>query len=97
MQSDYHQNLSLADCLHNVNRVLSKREVQHAVLTGIQLDKLAEEKKLEQPIQKIIETDESIYGIDEVIAFSFLIVFVSIVFHIFEEGSSTSNPLSIFI
>src|SRR5690625_6375895 len=70
----------MEDCLYNVNQVLSKREVQHAVLTGIQLDKLAEQNKLEQPLQKIIETDESLYGIDEIIAFSIVNVYGSIGF-----------------
>lgn len=80
LQSGYHENLQLEDCLHNVNRVLSKREVQHAVLTGIQLDVLAEQKKLDEPLQKTIETDESLYGIDEIIAFSIVNVYGSIGF-----------------
>lgn len=80
LQSSYHENLSMDECLTNVNQVLTKREVQHAILTGIQLDKLAEEKKLEQPLQKIIETDESLYGIDEIIAFSIVNVYGSIGF-----------------
>ena len=80
LQSSYHENLSMADCLHNVNQVLGKREVQHAVLTGIQLDKLAEQKQLEEPLQKIISTDESLYGIDEIIALSIVNVYGSIGF-----------------
>src|SRR5699024_1043875 len=80
LQSKYHKNLSLDDCLHNVDRVLTKREVQNAILTGIQLDKLAEEKKLEQPLQQTIENDESLYGIDEIIAFSIVNVYGSIGF-----------------
>src|SRR5699024_2085046 len=67
LQSGYHENLKLEDCLKNVDHVLKKREVQNAILTGIQLDKLAEQKLLDQPLQKTIETDESLYGIDEII------------------------------
>lgn len=44
LQSKYHQDLSMDDCLHNVERVLTKREVQNAILTGIELDMLAEQK-----------------------------------------------------
>lgn len=80
LQSSYHENLKLEECLHNVNQVLGKREVQHAILTGIQLDKLAEKGLLEQPLQKIIDTDESLYGIDEIIAFSIVNVYGSIGF-----------------
>ncbi len=80
LQSGYFDNLSMEVCIHNVNRVLTKREVQHAILTGIQLDKLAEEKKLSEPLQDIINRDEGLYGIDEVIAFSIVNVYGSIGF-----------------
>lgn len=80
LQASYHKDLQLEECLHNVNQVLGKREVQHAVITGIQLDKLAEQNKLEQPLQKIIDTDESLYGIDEIVAFSIVNVYGSIGF-----------------
>lgn len=78
LQSKYHKNLSMDDCRHNVDRVLTKREVQNAILTGIQLDVLAEQKKLTQPLQKTIEIDEGLYGIDEVIALSIVNVYGSI-------------------
>ncbi|MBR3120996.1 phosphatidylglycerophosphatase A [Oceanobacillus profundus] len=78
LQSKYHNDLSMDDCLHNVERVLTKREVQNAILTGIELDMLAEQKKLSQPLQKTIETDEGLYGIDEVIALSIVNVYGSI-------------------
>ncbi|MGJ9457489.1 phosphatidylglycerophosphatase A family protein [Oceanobacillus sp. CF4.6] len=78
LQSKYHENLSMDICRHNVDRVLTKREVQNAILTGIQLDVLAEQKKLEQPLQKTIEIDEGLYGVDEVIALSIVNVYGSI-------------------
>ncbi|MGM8211966.1 phosphatidylglycerophosphatase A family protein [Virgibacillus sp. W0430] len=80
LQSKYIEDLTIKECLHNVNRVLAKREVQHAILTGIQLDTLAEKKQLDQPLQKIIDRDESLYGIDEIIAFSIVNVYGSIGF-----------------
>ncbi|MEC5424927.1 phosphatidylglycerophosphatase A [Virgibacillus sp. C22-A2] len=80
LQSKYHDDLSMEDCLHNVDRVLTKREVQNAVLTGIQLDVLAEKKMLEQPLQKTIDLDESLYGVDEIIALSIVNVYGSIGF-----------------
>ena len=63
------------DCLENVKKVLKKREVQNAILTGIQLDVLAEKKQLDEPLQQIIETDEGLYGVDEAIAFSIINVY----------------------
>ncbi|MFS0674367.1 phosphatidylglycerophosphatase A [Ornithinibacillus sp. 179-J 7C1 HS] len=80
LQSKYHDNLSMDDCLYNVDRVLEKREVQNAILTGIQLDKLAEKKMLEEPLQTTIEIDEGLYGVDEIIAFSIVNVYGSIGF-----------------
>ncbi|WP_100013227.1 phosphatidylglycerophosphatase A [Lentibacillus sediminis] len=80
LQSKYHENLSMEDCLYNVDRVLTKREVQNAVLTGIQLDVMAEKQMLDQPLQKTIDTDEGLYGIDEVIALSIINVYGSIGF-----------------
>jgi phosphatidylglycerophosphatase A len=80
LQKDYHKDLKIEDCLHNVERVISKREVQNAILTGIQLDMLAEKGMLEQPLQSIIDTDEGLYGVDEVLAFSIVNVYGSIGF-----------------
>lgn len=40
----YHPDLTIDECTLNVNRVLAKREVQNAILTGIELDVLAEQK-----------------------------------------------------
>jgi phosphatidylglycerophosphatase A len=80
LQSAYHDDLNLDLCRENVEKVLGKREVQNAIITGIQLDILAEKKQLEEPLQEIIEKDEGLYGIDEVIALSIINVYGSIGF-----------------
>ncbi|MED3549550.1 phosphatidylglycerophosphatase A family protein [Cytobacillus praedii] len=80
LQEKYHPDLQMDVCIENVERVLSKREVQNAVLTGIQLDMLAEEKKLLEPLQHVIEIDEGLYGVDEVLALSIVNVYGSIGF-----------------
>ena len=80
LQKDYHTNLKIEDCLHNVERVISKREVQNAILTGIQMDILAEKGMLEEPLQSIIASDEGLYGVDEILAFSIVNVYGSIGF-----------------
>ncbi|MGP4068983.1 phosphatidylglycerophosphatase A family protein [Halobacillus sp. B29] len=80
LQSQYHDELSMEECKFNVNRVLKKREVQNAIITGIQMDRLAEKKMLEEPLQTTIEIDEGLYGIDEIIAFSIVNVYGSIGF-----------------
>ncbi len=78
LQSPYYPHIDRSDCLHNIERVLEKREVQNAIITGIQLDILAEEQKLMPPLQKIVETDEGLYGVDEIIALSIVNVYGSI-------------------
>ncbi|SDJ62941.1 phosphatidylglycerophosphatase A family protein [Salimicrobium halophilum] len=80
LQSKYHDGLSMDECRENVHKVLQKREVQNAIITGIQMDKLAEENKLEEPLQTTVATDESLYGIDEIIAFAIVNVYGSIGF-----------------
>ncbi|NBG89305.1 phosphatidylglycerophosphatase A family protein [Isachenkonia alkalipeptolytica] len=70
LQKPYQKNLTLEVCLENVQAVLEKREVAHAVLTGVALDQLAEENKLPQPLQSIVESDEGLYGIDEILPLS---------------------------
>lgn len=80
LQKQYHPTLDIAICRQNVERVLRKREVQNAILTGIQLDFLAEQKQLVEPLQAIISSDEGLYGIDEVLAFSIVNVYGSIGF-----------------
>ncbi|MBO1510864.1 phosphatidylglycerophosphatase A family protein [Metabacillus bambusae] len=80
LQEKYHPDLTMEECLDNVDRVLTKREVQNAVLTGIQFDVLAEKGQLEEPLQNIIETDESLYGVDEILAFSIVNIYGSIGF-----------------
>ncbi|MHA7964285.1 phosphatidylglycerophosphatase A family protein [Paenibacillus sp. CAU 1782] len=80
LQKDYFPGLTIDDCIVHVDAVLSKREVQNAVLTGIQLDILAEEGKLIPPLQDMIKHDESLYGCDEILALSIVNVYGSIGF-----------------
>src|SRR5699024_4753684 len=78
LQLPYLDNLTMELCLDNVKAVLRKREVQNAVLTGIELDVLTEEGKLTSPLQEIIHNDEGLFGIDEVLALSIVNVYGSI-------------------
>jgi len=68
MQIPYNKNLTMDLCIESINKVLEKREVQHAILVGIELDTLAENGLLTEPLQSLIETDEGLFGIDETIA-----------------------------
>ncbi|MCG3085562.1 phosphatidylglycerophosphatase A [Anoxybacillus sp. LAT_35] len=78
MQSPYNKNLTMAECIESVEKVLQKREVQHAILVGIELDKLAENGMLSEPLQTIVETDEGLFGVDETLALGAVLGYGSI-------------------
>lgn len=78
LQKPYFPGISREICEENILRVLAKREVQHAVLTGLEIDRLVAEKKLKEPIQSIIESDEGRYGVDEILGLSIVFVYGTI-------------------
>lgn len=80
LQEPYHPGLTLDECKVHINSVLVKREVENAVITGIQLDILCEQGLLQEPLQARVKTDEGLYGIDEVLALSIVNVYGSIGF-----------------
>ncbi|MGC8228274.1 phosphatidylglycerophosphatase A family protein [Pseudobacillus badius] len=80
LQKKYHPDLEIKECKENIEKVLRKREVQNAILTGIQLDILAEKGMLDEPLQSIIASDESLYGVDEILALAIVNVYGSIGF-----------------
>ncbi|MDD3839993.1 MAG: phosphatidylglycerophosphatase A [Clostridia bacterium] len=79
LQSKY-KDITIVECTQSVLKVLAKREIQNAVITGVQLDKLAEKDMLEEPLLSIIKSDEPLYGIDEILALSITNVYGSIGF-----------------
>lgn len=78
IQKGYYPELTLEECLSGVEAVITKREVQYAILTGITLDMLAEEQKLPEPLQTIVAKDDFLFGVDEILALSITNVYGSI-------------------
>ncbi|WIF88773.1 phosphatidylglycerophosphatase A family protein [Acholeplasma laidlawii] len=78
LQKPYLKDMTLEICMDHVNRVLIKREVQNAVLTGIELDVLAEKGLLSEPLSTILMEDYGLYGVDEILALSIVNVYGSI-------------------
>lgn len=68
MQVVYDNKLTIDMCKESIDKVLGKREIQHAILVGIELDVLAEKKLIREPLLSIIEADEGLFGIDEILA-----------------------------
>lgn len=78
LQTPYVDDLSMEFCLHNVKKVLEKREVVNAILTGIEIDRLVERDMFKEPILSIIKSDEGLYGIDEILPLSIINLYGSI-------------------
>ncbi len=78
LQEKYNPGLTIERCLESVEAVLQKREVIHAILTGVALDELAEKKLLPEPLQSIVEVDEPLYGIDEILPLSIVNIYGTI-------------------
>ncbi len=78
LQKKYVPGLTLDACEEAVLKVLGKREVQNAIVTGVELDILAERKQLSQPLQDLIDNDNPLYGIDEILVLSICNVYGTI-------------------
>lgn len=78
LQLEYYPDLTIETCVENVKAVLNKRETIHAILTGVALDEIAEKKGLPEPLQSIVESDEGLFGIDEIIPLSIVNLYGSI-------------------
>lgn len=78
LQAPYHPQLARSACLASVQRVLEKRELLHAILVGVELDRLAEQKLLSEPLQSIVEADEGLFGCDETLALGAVFAYGSI-------------------
>ena len=78
LQKEYYDNLTIGKCLDSIDAVLSKREIIHAIMTGIAIDELTEKKLLPEPIQSIIAADEGLYGIDEILPLAIVNVYGTI-------------------
>jgi phosphatidylglycerophosphatase A len=79
LQADYHVNLTADELLDSVNKVISKREVQFAIMTAVELDKMAEQGKMnDKELESVLMRDEALYGVDEVLAYGICNLYGSI-------------------
>ncbi len=78
LQKKYIPDLTIETCIEAIERVMGKREVQNAILTGVELDMLAEREQLSEPLQTLVNTDNPLYGIDEILVLSICNVYGSI-------------------
>ncbi len=80
LQKKYIPKLTLQDCISTVDGIIEKREVIHAILTGIAIDEATEKDLFDQEINDIIKNDDPLYGIDEILPLSIVNIYGSIAF-----------------
>lgn len=80
LQKPYRASLTFQECLDSVEKVVEKREVQNAVLTGVVLDMLAEKDGLPEPLLSMVKSDDSLYGTDEILALGITNIYGSVGF-----------------
>jgi phosphatidylglycerophosphatase A len=79
LQADYHVNLTSEELMASVKAVISKREVQNAIMTAVELDKVAEQGKMnDKVLEAALMRDEPLYGVDEVLAYGICNLYGSI-------------------
>ena len=79
LQGKYHPEVLRDEVLLIVKGVIAKREVQHAIVTGILVDKVAESDfPMDDELRTILLADYSLYGIDEVLAYGICNLYGSI-------------------
>ena len=79
LQKDYIDNIDEDEIYEIVKGVLAKREVQHALLTGVNIDVQVENNEFgSSSINKVILEDQGLYGIDEVLAYGICNLYGSI-------------------
>lgn len=60
--------LTQAEYVPVVEDVMHKRELLNNAMVMLELDRLANEKQLESPLQEIIANDSAVFGVDETLA-----------------------------
>lgn len=78
LQSKYLDNLTIETCIEHIQAVLTKREVQNAIITGIEIDRAAEKGLFSPLLTEMLMNDEPLYGIDEILILSIVNVYGSI-------------------
>ena len=78
LQKKYIPKLTMEDCLTSVRAVIEKREVQTAVITGIEIDMACEKGLFGPELTEMLTTDYPLYGIDEILVLSIVNIYGTI-------------------
>ncbi|QMS84333.1 phosphatidylglycerophosphatase A [Candidatus Xianfuyuplasma coldseepsis] len=64
-QAKWSDQVSMADCIDSVEKILSLRDVFHILQLGAEIDRLTDAGLFKGPIQDILKIDLGMFGIDE--------------------------------
>lgn len=79
LQKPYVETINEKHVEEVIYSILDKREVQHALLTGIAIDEAVEQKNFgDKALEEVIAKDFGLYGIDEVLAYGICNLYGSI-------------------
>ena len=78
LEHNFLPDYTLEDYEREVISVLHKREVLNNAMVALNLDNLANQGLLSQPLQEIVEQDSGVFGVDETLATQIANIFGSI-------------------
>lgn len=78
LEHNFLPDYNLEDYEREVVSVLHKREVLNNAMVALNLDNLANQNLLSQPLQEIVEQDSGVFGVDETLATQIANIFGSI-------------------
>ncbi len=64
-QSKWSDEISMRECVDSVEKILSLRDTFHILQLGAEIDRLAEENLIREPMREILNSDLGMFGIDE--------------------------------
>lgn len=68
MQEEFIPNLTHEECREAVVDVMHKREFLNNAMVALELDRLAQEDQIAEPLSEIIKNDAGVFGVDEALA-----------------------------
>ncbi|MEA4821501.1 MAG: phosphatidylglycerophosphatase A [Erysipelotrichales bacterium] len=79
LQKPYVPNVTMEESCDSIKSVLSKREVINTVMVGLELDRSARNRRMEnKTLEKILIGDQGLFGVDEVLAYTICNIYGSI-------------------
>lgn len=70
LEYKYIPTLTVDECLTAVTTVMHKRDILNLAMTGLELDRLAQDNLIKEPLLSIIRNDLGVFAVDEVLGVS---------------------------